>query len=330
MRCLLNKLLMIAIFGGLVVFSVMGCAQNTDDEDSDLLTTTTTTGSSGGSLGGDTNVYNYYYYDYADDSDEDDDEDVASGDEDDEDEDQDTEVAGFSGVVLNGLGAGIENAKVYLIPASMINTSTIVNAQVNSNEAGKYDEPLEDAVDNDAASIDSATTDANGAYTFSTIMMKKYFVYVSGPAGDSYLPGGDQCRDAKKWSDLSGKTLAIGLSDSPSNSATYIGTTACLACHTTYTDFKMTAHPNGIHVPATDSALQDVSKYPEFNESLDKFTSAAAYSDTGVTVLFFEDYDSTRSNDKFKVYEAETGGGTVYYKTYLWQDSEDSKYKITF
>ncbi|MBI5361029.1 MAG: hypothetical protein HZA48_10655 [Planctomycetes bacterium] len=324
-----NRLLMIAIFGGLVVGSLMGCAQNSDDEN-DLLTTTTTTTGTGGTLGDTTNNYNYYYYNYGDSEDEGDEEDDIASEESDEDEDQDTEVAGFSGVVLNGLGAGIENAAVYLIPASMVNTSTIVNAQVNSNEAGKYDEPLEDAVDNNTTSIDSVTTDANGAFTFSTIMMKKYFVYVAGPVGDSYLPGGDQCRDAKKWSDLSGKTLAIGLSDSPSNSAAYIGTTACLACHDDYTNFKMTAHPNGIHVPATDSALQDVSKYPQFNESLDKFTSAAAYSDTGVTVLFFEDYDSTRGNDKFKIYEGETGGGTVYYKTYLWQDSADSKYKITF
>lgn len=143
------------------------------------------------------------------------------------------------------------------------------------------------------------------------------------------LPGGDASRTAFSVLTLPKKPgLAIKISWTQQNEpATYLGTTACLVCHSDYQEnFKQHGHKLGLQVPGNRTALQDISSHPSFDDFLVKFTEAAAYTDPGVKVLFFEGYDSTRSFDKWKVLE-DAPVGTPMVKVYLWKTS--GTYKVT-
>jgi hypothetical protein len=235
-------------------------------------------------------------------------------------------VTTASGTVKTPSGQGLAGATVYLVPATMVDTTTILNATVLDGEAEAYDEPLEDLAN--ATGVQSTVANAGGGFSFANIGQGDYFVWAQPAVGDTeYLPGGDISRNAYSSTTLANQGINITVSSSPSASATYIGTSTCLVCHTDYEDHKLTAHALGIRETGVDSGHQDRSKFPDFDDGLENFLDAADY--TGGTVLYYEDFDSTRGFDKFKVFEGATGGGTVYFNAYLWKDTADDKYKIT-
>jgi predicted CXXCH cytochrome family protein len=238
--------------------------------------------------------------------------------------------ASFAGTVVDGTGAGVAGATVYLIPANKVDTSTILNDTVLNGEAEKYDEPLEDAADSGDPAIASAVTSGGGSFFFPLVQPGSYFVFVRPAVTDTaHLPGGDLCRKALSHVEL-GVPRTIKLSGRPSDQATFVGTSTCLVCHEdAYGNHKYTGHALGIMKTGDPASLQDPSRYPDFFNGLARFTSAAAYTDPNVTVLYCEDFDSTRGFDKFKIFEGATGGGTVQMRAYLWQDSTSSVYKIT-
>ena len=236
-----------------------------------------------------------------------------------------------SGQVVDGTDAGVAGAVVYIIPNSLVDTTTILNATILSGEAELYDEPLEDAADSGDPSILMAVTDAGGAFNVGKVPAGRYFVFVRPDPNDTtHLPGGDLCREALDQKEL--KNLTIVLSGRPSAAATFVGSSTCLQCHSrSRGGYMHTAHANGIMKTGDPAAaLQDPSKYPDFFNGLSYFTSAAAYTDPGVTVLYCGDFDEDRGFDKFKVSLDPMKINTLYLRAYLWQDSTSSTYRFTF
>lgn len=237
------------------------------------------------------------------------------------------------GIVTDGQARPIEGATVYLIGSGLIDTTTITPAGILDGTAEAFDEPLEDVVNDPAklATLPFGVTNLKGQFSIKKVPANtKYFAYVVPKAGDTHLlPGGDASRTAFSVLTLPKKPgLAIKISWTQQNEpATYLGTTACLVCHSDYQEnFKQHGHKLGLQVPGNRTALQDISSHPSFDDFLVKFTEAAAYTDPGVKVLFFEGYDSTRSFDKWKVLE-DAPVGTPMVKVYLWKTS--GTYKVT-
>ncbi|MBI4412289.1 MAG: hypothetical protein HY541_07390, partial [Deltaproteobacteria bacterium] len=210
---------------------------------------------------------------------------------------EDSQDAGTFGTVTDTAGDAVAGASVILIPTTDINTSRL-DVDTFSPDATD-DEPLEDLVNDTTKSYQTATTDADGRYSFSSITEGDYFIYFKPADGDTgHLPGGSLCREALQLTDV-GLDLDIEVSTTPSDSATYVGSSACLACHTDYDTIKKTGHFNGLRVPGTDSALQDITAFENFDSALDRFD--------GTTTVYFYDYDGTRGFDKYKTKETSTG-----------------------
>lgn len=180
------------------------------------------------------------------------------------------------------------------------------------------DEPLEDLVNDTTKSYQTATTDADGNYSFSSITAGTYFIYLKPADSDTgHLPGGSLCRQARQLTDV-GLDLDIEVSTNPSSSATYVGSSTRLTCHTDRETIKKTGHFNSLRVPGTDSGNQNISAFENFDAALAKFD--------GVTTVYFYDYDGTRGFDKYKTKETSTG--TVSFRIRLIND--DGVYKMEF
>lgn len=234
------------------------------------------------------------------------------------------------GRVTDGNGVAVVGARVYLIPTSAVNTTPITAQGVLDGTTEAFDEPLEDAVANAGDTFKSATTDGNGDYTIEvdTTEAADYYFFVQPSASDTmHLPGGDKSRVAMSSLGFE-MDVNIKLSTTPSASATYIGTTACLECHEDYSGQLYTAHKLAIADPVTGaSPLQKRDNFPHFLDGTDRFPSATAY--TNGLRLYVGDYDGTRGFDKFTVYETASKVTTLYASMYLWKDTADGEYKVT-
>ncbi len=271
----------------------------------------------------------------------------------------------FKGYVYDSLNNSVNGATVYLIPAEKVDFSTIIQSGLIYkkgtlmlsgdgrasagagvvSESEEYDEPIEDIIigkseaELNEEGIYISTTDSSGQFFFTLIPDDKYFICVIPPSGNTeLLPGGDKCKRAMSKAELENQIIHIKLSSSPPANATFVGSSQCLICHSSYETEKFTAHRLGISVPGVDGELQDKSKYPKFNNSLDKFKSGADY--TSGTVLCYCDFDGTRGSDKFDVYEVGSQAEctttqkpseceTPTIVVYLWKSTVDSKYYIT-
>jgi predicted CXXCH cytochrome family protein len=186
------------------------------------------------------------------------------------------------------------------------------------------------------ATYQTGTTDANGTAILSSLPTgtTTYFIYVKPAATDTgHLPGGSLCRTAVSGASLDNKVTAVKISTAPSASATFVGTSVCLGCHTTYTTEKQTLHKLGIMAPGAPSGLQDLAKFGpadgvyNYGAGLAKFT--AGDSTSGGTTVWFYDYDATRKFDKFKTLES-APTGTIYATVRVYRDTADNKYKMQF
>src|SRR3990167_6481404 len=100
---------------------------------------------------------------------------------------EDSQDAGIFGTVTDTAGDDVAGASVILIPTTDINTSRL-DVDTFSPDATD-NEPLEDLVNDTTKSYQTATTDADGRYSFSTITADSYFIYVKPADTDtSHLP----------------------------------------------------------------------------------------------------------------------------------------------
>lgn len=245
-------------------------------------------------------------------------------------------------------GAAVQYSTVYAIPAADVEELAAV--PITLQATGNYtataltvDEPLEDLINGNftpssggVAAYQYGVTDADGNTQIPGIASSTdtYFIYVKPADPNAHLPGGSITRDAVSGVSLDDKVTDIVVSTKPSGTATTVGSSSCLGCHSDKTDMKKTAHKNGFMEPGLPSGLQDMSMFDaddgDFNASAaltNKFTA------TGTTVYFY-DYDSTRKFDKFKTSETnpDPSGtiGNVWATVKVFKDSGDGKYKMTF
>ncbi|WP_139800621.1 hypothetical protein [Geothermobacter hydrogeniphilus] len=256
--------------------------------------------------------------------------------------------------VTDTAGNVVEGATVFAIPAADV---TEISAQPITLQAdGDYapasmnvDEPLEDLVNGNftptsggVANYVTAVTDASGKAVLkglSTAASDKFFIYVAPDTADSsHLPGGSLCRNAVTGASLNNKVTAVELSTTPSATATYIGSSACLSCHdgTDAPDksgVMQTAHKHGIMNIGSPSGLQDLTRFDandgiyNYMAGVDMFTAGDITS--GGTTVYFYDYDATRGFDKFQTQMTDPGvGHTVYATVRLYKDSTTNKYMM--
>lgn len=240
-------------------------------------------------------------------------------------------IAAVSGTVVTSWGAAVSGATVYLVPAAQIDETPITSADVLSGKADAYDEPLEDLVRSAAAQdFPQATTDSGGGFQIPGVdTTGSYFPFVavaSATPADLY-PGGNLSRVALSGAALD--RLDIEVTGHPPSTASYVGSSTCLICHSGFSSQKVHAHRLGFRKPGITTALQDLSRKPDFDDGLAFFKDATASNfKTNGTTLWYHGYDGNRGFDKFIVAQSDPGSG-VQIKVYLWKDTADGRYKIT-
>ena len=196
------------------------------------------------------------------------------------------------GIVQDASGQSVGKATVYLIPSADVEAMGKKPIEVRRNSPN--DEPLSD---NLAANIDKykqGTTNAKGNFMISGIPDGKYFIYVA-PADKTYLPGGDKSSESMSTADFRGKTIKILMSGNIPENAVYVGSSKCLTCHPAYGSLKKTLHKLGIAVVGKPGKLQDYSRFPKFNEGLNKLMAG--------TKFYFSGFDKERGFDKYLISE---------------------------
>lgn len=198
------------------------------------------------------------------------------------------------GVVEDVDGRKVASATVWLIPAADV--AAMGKTPIEIKNDAKNDEPLEDNLAANRERYAKGASDASGAFRIAGVPAGKYFLYVE-PAGTQYLPGGDKSRKAVSTADLAAAPVTIKVSGNAPADATYVGTSKCLSCHEEQETFLKTLHRLGIHSVGKSSKLQDASRFPEFNNGLDKLLAG--------TRFWFHGYDKTRGFDKYQISDKE-------------------------
>ncbi len=222
------------------------------------------------------------------------------------------------GAVQDGSKQPVAGAVVYLVPAADV-AKLAKPPSIEIRKDVPNDEPMED---NLAANRDrylKGTTDKNGAFTIAGVADGKYFVYVE-PSDRDYLPGGDLANTAIAAEDLAKKPLAIQVSGKAPENATYVGSSRCLVCHKAYGDVKKTLHKLGISVVGKASKLQDFSRFPSFNDGLNRLMAG--------TKFYFSGFDKSRGFDKYLISDkAPADPATLSFTATFFKDT-DGKLKF--
>lgn len=230
------------------------------------------------------------------------------------------------GTVRDYAGAPVAGATVYLVPASMIDARPITAAGVLDGTAEAFDEPLEDLVRSFGAAFPQGSTDAAGRYlVHGALLGERYFFHVvPAPGDEDHLPGGDRSRYSEAAATLVRTQVDLTVSGAPPAGATYLGSTACLACHAGHAAVGRTAHALGVQAPGVRRGLQDASLFPDFDAGVARFTEAAAHTAPGVSKVYFSAYDASRGFDKFITRASPPPPGeTLFAIAYLWKQGGD-------
>ena len=250
------------------------------------------------------------------------------------------DIASF--LVKDTSGAAVEGATVYAIPATDVAAIATQPIDLNlttgqfSADALNVDEPLEDLINGNytpagsgVATYKSAVVDAAGKAVITDLSSNaSYFIYVKPASADTdHLPGGSLTRESLAGSALIGTDTAIEVSSTPSAAATYLGSSTCMICHSSYTTEKQTLHKLGIMVPNSPSNLQDLTRFmsatdpdQNFQEGLKKFEGAG-------TTLYYYGYSGGASGS-FKVKTTDPGAGVSF--TLHLGKSAGGVYQVTF
>lgn len=225
--------------------------------------------------------------------------------------------ATIKGVVEDVAGQKVENAIIWLIPAADV--AAMAKKPVEVRKDSPNDEPLEDNLDANRGRYMKAQSNALGEFSLNGVTGDRFFVYVE-PADKRYLPGGDASRKSRSVTDLASGPLKIRVSGNPPAHAGYVGTTACLECHDDHVNFKSTLHRNGIQVIGKPSKLQDISRFPKFNEGLDRLMAG--------TRFWFHGYDKARGFDKYLISDKAPADMTAVSFTATFFKDADGKLKF--
>jgi predicted CXXCH cytochrome family protein len=204
-------------------------------------------------------------------------------------------IGGVKGVVKDGSGQLVAGATVYLVPADDV--AKLARApSIEIRKDVPNDEPMEDNLAANRDRYQKAVTNAKGAFVLSKVAQGKYFVYVEPAAADQeHLPGGTLVNKAMTAAELGKKPVTIQVSGRAPGNASFVGTSRCLSCHGGYGDVKKTLHKLGIRVIGKPSKLQDYSRFPDFNDGLDRLAAGAKF--------YFSGFDKARGFDKYVISE---------------------------
>ncbi len=219
------------------------------------------------------------------------------------------------GVVQDGSKQPVAAAAVYLVPAADV-ARLAKPPSIDIRKDVPNDEPMEDNLAANRDTYRKGTTDRTGAFTISGVADGKYFVYVE-PSDRDHLPGGDLSNKAMAADELASKPLAIQVSGKVPENATYVGSSRCLVCHKDFGDVKKTLHKLGIQAVGKPSKLQDFSRFPGFNDGLNKLLAG--------TKFYFSGYDKSRGFDKYVISEKPPADPTtVSFTATFFKDTDGS------
>ena len=225
---------------------------------------------------------------------------------------------GFVGTVADTAREPVANATVYAIPASLVAWTPVTATDIMTAKADDFDEPLEGLVDSMGETLPSTVTDRDGDYSLSLPPDLYYFYVVPDPTDSLHLPGGDASRRSLGSEELVRRgRLDIRVSSQPSSFEPqgYIGSGACIGCHTERQSWTRHAHANGIHEPGKAAPLQNAARI----ELVDGPVLAKLSADT---TLYFYDFDPTRGDDKFKVQEGGTPPANAQFAYRLFKSGD--------
>lgn len=227
-------------------------------------------------------------------------------------------AATIKGAVSDGSKQPIANAAVYLIPAADVanlGKSGPINRKINSPN----DEPMEDTLALNRDKYQKGMTDGKGNFSIPKVADGKYFVYVE-PSDAEHLPGGSLSNKSMSANELAKSPLKIAVSGKSPANATFVGSSKCMMCHADYASIKKTAHKLGISAVGKPSKLQDLSRFPNLNDGLNKLMAG--------TTFYFSGFDKKRGFDKYLVSEkAPADPASVNFTATFFKDA-DGKLKF--
>ena len=252
-------------------------------------------------------------------------------------------------LVKDTSGAAVAGATVYAIPATDVAALATQPITLNMTDgqftadALKVDEPLEDLINGNytptgggVATYKHAVTDATGTAVLTDLPVgaaDMYFMYVKPADTDTgHLPGGSLTRVAQAGSSLVGKETAVKVSTMPSAAATYIGSSLCIVCHTSYATQKQTLHRLGIMVPNSPSALQDLTRFSSTTDPDQDFKAGLKTFEGAGTTLYYYGYSGgTAGTFKVKTTDPRIADPTQVVKfTLHLGKSAAGVYQVTF
>ena len=224
---------------------------------------------------------------------------------------------GLVGRITEPNGAAVAGGAVYLVPASDVEalSETPIDLFASPEETAVLDndEPIEDLVDSNGNSYQQTSVDENGEYRFETLPEGSHFVvWFPAPSDDKHLPGGNSVRVSFPTESLIGMQMNLRVSPRPGADATYVGSSTCMVCHGLHST-TATAHNVGLQVPGVRSALQDISRWPNFDEGLQAFEAG--------TTLYYYDCDAAGQGPSKCPVSDSPPAGTVSFEVRLRRDA---------
>ncbi|MBZ0157505.1 MAG: NapC/NirT family cytochrome c [Alphaproteobacteria bacterium] len=228
--------------------------------------------------------------------------------------------AAVKGVVQDKSGQTVANATVYLVPAADVEAMRKVPI-TEIKEDSPNDEPMEDNLAVNRDNYRKGITNAKGEFTISGVPDARYFLYVE-PSDGEHLPGGDMANKSVSVAEMTSKPLKILVSGKIPQNAKYVGSSKCLSCHTGYAFEKKTLHKLGISVVGKPSGLQDYSRFPHFNDGLNKLMAGKKF--------YFYGFDKSRGFDKYMISEKmPSDASSVSFSATFFKDADgELKFKI--